>query len=64
MVAELKRGLWLLLVAAPLAAQSTGTPVFHAPYRIFERYELGGNISDQGNLSVEGFYGMSQAGGR
>lgn len=54
----------MLLVAAPLAAQSTGTPVFHAPYRSFERYELGGNVSDQGNISVEGFYGMSQAGGR
>lgn len=64
MLAEVKRGVWVLLVAAPLAAQSTGTPVFHAPYRIFERYELGGNISDQGNISIEGFYGMSQAGGR
>lgn len=58
------RGLLALALAGPLAAQSTGTPVFHAPYRIFERYEMGGNISDQGNLTVEGFYGMSQAGGR
>jgi hypothetical protein len=49
----------LLAVAAPLAAQSTGTPVFHAPYRVFDRYEVGGNVSDAGNLAVEGFYGMS-----
>ncbi len=64
MAGKATRGMLLLLVAAPLAAQSTGTPVFHAPYRSFERYELGGNVSDQGNISVEGFYGMSQAGGR
>jgi hypothetical protein len=57
-------GLLALALAAPLAAQSTGTPVFHAPYRAFERYELGGNVSDQGNITVEGFYGMSQTGGR
>jgi hypothetical protein len=61
---NLLRSLLGLALAAPLAAQSTGTPVFHAPYRIFERYEMGGNVSDQGNLTVEGFYGMSQAGGR
>ena len=47
--------------AAPLAAQSTGTPVFHAPYRVFDRYEIGGNVSDAGNISVEGFYGWSPA---
>ncbi len=64
MVANLIKGLTALLLAAPLAAQSTGTPVFHAPYRIFERYELGGNVSDQGNITVEGFYSVSQAGGR
>ena len=52
----------LLVVAAPLAAQSTGTPVFHAPYRVFDRYEIGGNISDAGDVSFEGFYGFSQAG--
>jgi hypothetical protein len=50
--------------ATPLAAQSTGTPVFHAPYRIFERYELGGNLSDAGNIAFEGFYGFSQAGAK
>lgn len=49
----------LLLVSAPLAAQSTGTPVFHGPYRVFDRYEFGGNVSDAGNIAFEGFYGFS-----
>ncbi len=57
-------GLTLLVLAAPLAAQSTGTPVFHAPYRVFDRYEIGGNVSDQGNITVEGFYGFAQHDGR
>jgi hypothetical protein len=52
----------LLAIAAPLAAQSTGTPVFHAPYRVFDRYEIGANVSDAGNVAFEGFYGFSQAG--
>jgi len=54
----------LLVVASPLAAQSTGTPVFHAPYRAFERYEIGANVSDAGNIAVEGFYGFSHAGAK
>ena len=54
----------LLVAAAPLAAQSTGTPVFHAPYRAFERYEIGANVSDAGNIAVEGFYGFSHAGAK
>lgn len=49
----------LLLLATPLAAQSTGTPVFHAPYRGFTRYEIGANVSDAGKIAVEGFYGWS-----
>ena len=49
----------LLAVSTPLAAQSTGTPVFHAPYRVFDRYEIGGNVSDAGNIAFEGFYGFS-----
>jgi hypothetical protein len=49
----------LLSLAAPLAAQSTGTPVFHAPYRVFDRYEIGANVSDAGKIAVEGFYGWS-----
>jgi hypothetical protein len=53
-----------LLAAAPLAAQSTATPVFHAPYRVFDRYEIGGNVSDAGNIAFEGFYGFSQAGAK
>ncbi|NOT07478.1 MAG: hypothetical protein HOP28_04645 [Gemmatimonadales bacterium] len=51
----------LLLAAAPLSAQSTGTPVFHGPYRVFDRYEMGMNMSDAGNIAIEGFYGFSQA---
>ena len=49
----------LLILAAPLAAQSTGTPVFHAPYRVFDRYEIGANVSDAGDIAIEGFYGWS-----
>ena len=45
--------------AREAAAQSTGTPVFHAPYRAFERNEFGLVMSDQGNISVEGFWGFS-----
>lgn len=54
----------LLAVAAPLAAQSTGTPVFHGPYRVFDRYQFGGNVSDAGNIAFEGFYGFAQKDGR
>lgn len=64
MTGKVTRGLMMLVIAGPVAAQSTGTPVFHAPYRIFERHEIGASISDQGNISIEGFYGMSQSGGR
>lgn len=53
-----------LVLVSPLAAQSTGTPVFHAPYRAFERYEIGANVSDAGNIAVEGFYGFSHAGAK
>jgi hypothetical protein len=53
-----------LAAAAPLAAQSTGTPVFHAPYRVFDRYEIGANVSDAGNIAIEGFYGFSTAGAK
>jgi hypothetical protein len=54
----------LLVVGTPLAAQSTGTPVFHGPYRVFDRYEFGGNVSDAGNIAFEGFYGFSHAGAK
>jgi len=61
----LRRALALVLLSSgSLAAQSTGTPVFHAPYRVFDRYEIGGNVSDQGNITIEGFYGFGPRGER
>ena len=40
-----------------LAAQSTQTPVFLAPYRAFRRVEYGASVSDPGSgVTVEGFY--------
>jgi len=46
--------------AAPVAeatAQTLGTPVFQAPYRAFQRLELGGTFSDPGRgIAVEGHY--------
>ena len=56
---KLIAALLLAVPATSLAAQSTGTPVFHAPYRGFSRYEIGANVSDAGNIAVEGFYGWS-----
>ena len=40
------------------AAQETGTPVFKAPYRAFETWELGVSLSDPKGASyaIEGFY--------
>jgi hypothetical protein len=45
-------------LAVPLAAQSTGTPVFSAPYRAFKTNELGVSLSDPGGpgWALEGFY--------
>jgi hypothetical protein len=37
----------LVSIVAPGAAQETGTPVFHAPYRSFVRYEFGAGASFQ-----------------
>jgi hypothetical protein len=46
-----------LLVAAPLAAQSTGTPVYHAPYRAFATSEVALSLSDPGaGFALEGSY--------
>jgi hypothetical protein len=46
-----------LLVAAPLAGQSTGTPVFQAPYRAFATSELALSLSDPGaGFALEGSY--------
>jgi hypothetical protein len=44
-----------VLLAAPLAAQSTGTPVYAAPYRAFANSELALSLSDPGNgFALEG----------
>ncbi|MEO6068802.1 MAG: hypothetical protein ABJB33_09145 [Gemmatimonadota bacterium] len=51
----------VLLAPASAAAQSTGTPVFAAPYRAFTNSELGLSLSDPGNgLALEGFYKIGQ----
>jgi hypothetical protein len=43
------------------AAQTTGTPVFMAPYRAFQRVEFGGSLSDPGDgYAIEGFYRWGQ----
>lgn len=41
-----------------LTAQETGTPVFKAPYRAFESWEIGASLSDPKGASyaIEGFY--------
>lgn len=49
----------LAVLCAPMtaAAQSTGTPVFAAPYRAFAKSEIGLSLSDPGNgVALEGFY--------
>ena len=47
-------------LAAPAAAQETGTPVFMAPYRAFEKMEIGAcspiRVSAAGR--IEGEYGF------
>ena len=53
----------VVLLAAPLAAQSTGTPVFQAPYRAFATSELGLSLSDPGSgFALEGSWrtGLSE----
>lgn len=47
----------LILAAGPMAAQSTGTPVFAAPYRAFSNSEIGASLSDPGpGFAIEGSY--------
>jgi len=49
----------LAVLFAPVtaAAQSTGTPVFAAPYRAFAKSEIGLSLSDPGSgVALEGFY--------
>lgn len=46
-----------VLIAAPLAAQSTGTPVYAAPYRAFSTSEIAISFSDPGpGFALEGSY--------
>ncbi len=53
----------LLLLAAPLAAQSTGTPVFQAPYRAFQNNEVSVFFTDPGpGYSLEASYRTSLGG--
>ncbi len=47
------------LGAGELAAQETGTPIFKAPYRVFNNHEFGASLSDPGDVAdfaLEGFY--------
>lgn len=51
--------LMLAGMATGAVAQETGTPVFKAPYRAFNSYEFGGNISFPSgapDFALEGFY--------
>lgn len=55
------RGLMLAAVVATFGvtaaeAQETGTPVYKAPYRAFQKHEFGASLSDAGDLGLEGFY--------
>lgn len=46
-----------LFLAVPVAAQSTGTPVYQAPYRAFAGSEIGISLSDPGpGFALEGSY--------
>ena len=45
--------------ASRASAQETGTPIFKAPYRSFDRHEFGVSFSDPGSgvaYALEGFY--------
>ena len=48
----------LVVLSAPAAAQTTGTPSFNAPYRAFTRSEFGGTLSfpNGGGVGIEGQY--------
>ena len=50
-------GLLALSPLAPITAQSTGTPIYQAPYRAFAHSEIGISLSDPGNgVALEGSY--------
>ena len=44
--------------ASVASAQQTGTPIFKAPYRVFENHEFGASLSDAEGIdfALEGFY--------
>jgi len=49
----------LALPAVSAVAQETGTPIFKAPYRVFQQHEFGASLSDPGegaSFALEGFY--------
>jgi len=49
----------LVLVAAPLAAQETGTPTYLGPDRLFTKTSFGATVSDPGDgIALEGTYRM------
>jgi hypothetical protein len=51
--------LGLALFCGSAAAQETGTAIFKAPYRAFDRHEFGASLSDGGEraeFALEGFY--------
>ena len=50
-----------LALGASASAQETGTPVFSAPYRAFEKHELGVSLSapEGADLGFEGFYSFA-----
>lgn len=50
-------GLLIAAPSSPLAAQSTGTPIYQAPYRAFANSEIGLSLSDPGDgFALEGSY--------
>lgn len=51
-------GVLAFLGPARVAGQETGTPVFHAPYRSFERYDFGASASFQrgSQTGIEAYY--------
>ena len=52
-----------MILAAPAAAQTLGTPVFQAPYRAFDRSEFGATFSDPGRgVALEGHYRFASRG--
>jgi len=52
----------LLVLATPLWAQETGTPVFLSSQRLFEKSAFGVSISDPNSngLALEGYYRLAQ----